>query len=219
MIKGAIFDFDGTLFDSMFIWNTIGEDYLRSIGYTPRENLNKTFQSMSLHQAACYYRSEYGVTLSVNEIMVGVNRMIEHYYKDVVLPKNNVNTFLQMLKDNGVNLCIATATDQYLAESALTRCGLDGYFSEIFTCSSVGFGKDVPVIFREAMRHLGTKKRDTFVFEDALYAVKTAKNDGFSVVGVYDRYEDDQTAVKESADFYLTDYSDTNNFWKYASEC
>ena len=53
MIKSAIFDVDGTLLDSMFIWDTLGETYLRSIGYTPKENLNETFKNMSLYQAAC----------------------------------------------------------------------------------------------------------------------------------------------------------------------
>lgn len=62
MLKGAIFDFDGTLFDSMFIWDTIGETYLRSIGYEPKENLNEVFKTLSLYQAAHYYQSEYGVT-------------------------------------------------------------------------------------------------------------------------------------------------------------
>ena len=68
MIKGAIFDVDGTLLDSMHIWDSIGEDYLRSLGYEPREKLNEKFKTMSLSQAAAYYRSEYGVTLSVERI-------------------------------------------------------------------------------------------------------------------------------------------------------
>ena len=67
-IRGAIFDADGTLLDSMFIWDTIGETYLRSIGYEPQENLNEVFKNMSLLQAARYYQTEYGVTLCVDEI-------------------------------------------------------------------------------------------------------------------------------------------------------
>lgn len=208
MIRGAIFDFDGTLYDSMFVWRTIGEEYLRSIGYTPREDLSMTFKSMSLYQAACYYQSEYGVKLSADEIMDGVNRMIEHFYQDVVMPKKGVREFLQALKNNGVRSCIASATDRYLLEAALGRCGMDGFFSEILTCSSVGSGKDEPVIFREALRHLGTEKRDTFVFEDALYAIETAKNDDFFVVGVYDKYEKNQSEAKRKVDIYINDYSD-----------
>ena len=72
---------DGTLLDSMFIWDTIGETYLRSIEYQPKENLNETFKNMSLHQAARYYQTEYGVTQSIDEIMDGVNAMLERYYR------------------------------------------------------------------------------------------------------------------------------------------
>lgn len=217
MINGAIFDVDGTLFDSMFIWNTIGEDYLRTIGFEPKENLNETFKAMSLYQAACYYRSEYGVMLTENEIMDGINIMIENYYKDVVMLKKDAAEFLKHLKENGVKLCIATATDKYLVEAALSHTGISEYFSEIFTCNSVKHSKDEPDIFREAMRHLGTDKSTTAVFEDALYAVKTAKKDGFLTVAIYDKYEKEQNEVKALADYHMNDFSDFNSFWKFVS--
>ena len=138
MIKGAIFDLDGTLLDSMFIWDTIGEDYLRTIGYEPKEKLNETFKNLSLQQAACYYISEYGVTLTVDEIVDGVNKMIEKYYIDEVRLKPGVKELLQKFKDSEVKMCIATATDIHLVKAALERLSIDRYFSEIFTCSSVG---------------------------------------------------------------------------------
>ena len=81
MIKGAIFDVDGTLLDSMGVWDTIGEDYLRSLGYEPRENLNEKFRIMSIREAAEYYISEYGVPLSVEEICRQVNGWIERFYR------------------------------------------------------------------------------------------------------------------------------------------
>ena len=77
MIKGAIFDLDGTLLDSMFIWDTIGEVYLRSLDIEPRENLAEAFKTFTLEESAEYYRTHYGVTLSVAEIVDSVNRMIE----------------------------------------------------------------------------------------------------------------------------------------------
>ena len=89
MIKGAIFDLDGTLLNSMFVWNTVGENYLRSIGLEPDKDINETFKAMSLYQAACHYRKAYGITQSIDEIMAGVNKMIErnghvhvHSYRD-----------------------------------------------------------------------------------------------------------------------------------------
>lgn len=217
-IKGAIFDIDGTLFDSMFIWDTIGANYLQSIGFQPKENLNETFRSMSLYQAACYYREEYGVTLSPEEIIDGVNKMIEHYYRDVVVLKEGVREFLERLKEMGVKMCIATASDRHLVEAALNRCRISHFFSDIFTCSSVGHGKDVPIIYREALNHLQTEKQETAVFEDALYAIKTAKNDGFVTIVIYDRFENNKEEARALSDYYITDFLDQEAFWKFAAD-
>lgn len=204
-ISGAIFDVDGTLLDSMFIWDTIGESYLRSIGYEPRENLNEVFQNMSLRQAACYYRKEYGVALDENEIMEGVNAMLERYYRYELSLKPGMAELLMRLHRAGVKLCIATATDRYLVEAALSRLGVLSCFSGIFTCSEVGHGKDEPYIFETALAFLGTEKAETVVFDDALYAIRTAKAAGFPVAAVYDSYEAGQAEVRALADYYLED--------------
>lgn len=213
MIKGAIFDLDGTILDSMFIWDTIGEDYLRSLGIEPKENLKETFKTFTLEQAAQYYRENYGVTLSVNEIVDGVNKMVERYYAETVKLKPCVEVFLQKLKDKGIKMCIATVTDKHLVESALGRLGVRNCFSEIFTCASVGHSKQEPHIYREAQKHLNTEKGETVLFEDALYALTTAKEDGFVTVGVFDIYEENQEQLKTMADCYIEDYSDFEKFW------
>ena len=202
-IRGAIFDVDGTLLDSMFIWDTIGETYLRSIGYQPKENLNETFKNMSLHQAARYYQTEYGVTQSIDEIMDGVNAMLERYYRFEVPLKPGVAELLERLRQDGVRLCIATATDRHLVEAGLDRCGVLSCFGEIFTCNEVGHGKDEPDIFEAALRFLGTEKSETVVFEDSLYAIRTAKETGFPVAAVYDSHEKEQDKVRLLADIYL----------------
>lgn len=204
-IRGAIFDVDGTLLDSMFIWDTIGESYLRSIGYESKENLNEVFKNMSLRQVACYYQSEYGVTLSIEEIMDGVNAMLEQCYRYEAPLKPGVNQLLAQLSENGIRMCIATATDRYLVEAALERCGVRAYFGEIFTCNEVGHGKDEPHIFEAALRFLGTEKAETVVFDDALYAVRTAKSAGFPVAAVYDSHEKNQVEIRALSDFYLED--------------
>ncbi len=202
-ICGAIFDVDGTLLDSMSIWDTIGETYLRSIGYEPREDLNDTFKNMSLRQAARYYQTEYGVTLSIEEIMDGVNAMLERFYRFEVPLKAGVKELLAQLQGSGVKLCIATATDRYLVEAALERCGVLPCFGEIFTCNEVGHGKDEPEIFEAALHFLGTKKAETVVFDDALYAVKAAKSAGFPVAAVYDSHEKNQEEIRTLSDLYL----------------
>ena len=214
-IDGAIFDLDGTLLDSMYIWYTIGEDYLRSLGIQPRENLNRTFKTMSLKQAAEYYRSEYGVTLDTDEIMSGVNGMIESFYFNDVRAKAGVREVLELLKAAGVRMCVATATDLHLAEAALRRNGIFDYFSKILTCTEVGSGKDAPEIFKRALEHLGTPKERTLVFEDALYAVKTAMAAGFTVVGVYDRSEEEHGGeIRSLADFYIDSFSELEEHYR-----
>ena len=216
-IRGAIFDVDGTLLDSMFIWDTIGETYLRSIGYQPKENLNETFKNMSLHQAARYYQTEYGVTRSIDEIMDGVNAMLERYYRFEVPLKPGVAELLERLRQDGVKLCIATATDRHLVEAALDRCGVLSCFGEIFTCNEVGHGKDEPDIFEEALRFLGTRREETLVFDDALYAVRTAKEAGFPVAAVYDSHERSQAEVRARSDLYLEDLTQLVELQKFLS--
>lgn len=208
MLKGAIFDFDGTLVDSMFIWDTIGDDYLRLLGKEPHEDLRETFVTHTLEEAAEYYRTHYGVTLSVKEIVDGINAMVEGIYRTRVTLKYGVAEYLVQLKDNGTRMCVATVTDRYLVEETLDRLGILQYFSEIFTCAEVGYGKDRPIIYRKALEHLGTTKNETYVFEDSLFALKTAKADGFTTVGVYDRHENRQDNLKNLADYYIVDFAD-----------
>lgn len=216
-IKCAIFDFDGTLFDSMFIWDSVGEIYLRSLGKEPKPSMREDVRALSLYQSACYFRKEYDLSISPEEIMAGINRTIEHFYIHEVLPKPGVVTFLEQMKRAGIPMCIATASDRYQIEAALSRCGMSHYFDAIFTCSEVGHGKDEPVIFREAMEHFGADRSATVVFEDAIHAIQTAKDDGFAVVAVFDNSEKRQKEIRDLSDCYLADYEHTEAFWKYAS--
>ena len=189
MLKGAIFDLDGTLLDSMFIWETIGEDYLRTLGKEPHEDLKETFMTLTLEEAAEYYREHYGVTLSVKEIVDSVNAMVEGIYRTKVTLKPGIAEYLRWLKENGVKMCVATVTDRYLVEETLERLGIRHYFS--------------------ALKHFGTTKEETCIFEDALFALKTAKADGFTTVGVYDRHENRQNELQSLADYYIRDFADS----------
>ena len=216
-LKGAVFDFDGTLFDSMYIWDTAGETYLRSLGKTPKPSLREAVKTMSLRQSACYLQEEYAIDRSVEEIIQGINQTIEHFYLYEVRPKAGVSDFLKALEQAGVSMCIATATDRYQIEAALQRCGMDGLFSAILTCSEVGHGKDKPTIYRKAMAALGTDRSNTIIFEDAYHAALTAKSDGFLTAGIFDPSENRQAALREICDCYLSDFTHTEPFWKLAS--
>ena len=214
-IKCAIFDFDGTLFDSMFIWDNVGEIYLRSLGKEPKASMREDIRILSLYQSACYFKEEYGIDLSVEEIMEGINQTIEHFYIHEVQPKVGVVPFLNELKQQGIFMCIATASDRYQIEAALKRCGMEEIFEAVFTCTEVGHGKDEPEIFRKAMEYFDADRSNTVVFEDALHAIRTAKSDGFEVVAVFDSSEEHQNEIRNLSDCYILDFEHLEKFWEF----
>lgn len=214
-IKGAIFDLDGTLLDSMYIWSEIGLKFLKNEGITPPPGVEDEFVTMSLVQAAEFYIKNYAPEKKVMDIVESINALIQDFYFEQVLLKPGVKEFLDYLKNKGVKMCVATATDKYMVEKALQRNGIDMYFSEIFTCGTVGAGKDTAVIYDKSLEHLGTDKEYTFVFEDALYAIKTAHEAGYNLVGINDVSEKAAPEeVKTFCDYYINDYSEIYKFFE-----
>lgn len=214
-IKGAIFDLDGTVLDSMHIWSEIGLLFLKNKGIEPPEGIEDEFVKMSMVQAAEYYIKNIDPTETVMGIVKDVNLLVQDFYFSEVLKKEGVAEFLEFLKNRGVKMCVATATDKYLVERALERNGLLHYFSEIFTCSSVGAGKDTPVIYDVSLEHLGTSKENTYIFEDALYAIETANKAGYKIVGINDVSEKaDPETVKSLCDCYINNYAEIYKYFK-----
>ena len=208
--EGAIFDLDGTLLDSMPIWRNLGKEYLRSKGIskTP-ENLNEILKPMSLMQSAQYFKAEFNINESQEEIIVGINALINRQYCKEVPLKPFVKPFLQKLQSAGVKMCVATALDKFLSIAALERLGIDHYFSSILTCTELGLGKDNPEFFIKAQESLGTPVDKTIIFEDSLHAVMNAKRAGLFVVGVYDESaNEDIDKIKNYSDLYLYSFDE-----------
>ena len=201
---GVIFDLDGTILDSMGIWSEIGSKFIRGLGLQPQEALREDTRTLSLLQAAEYMKINYSINESTYYIMDSINEMISDYYLNILQPKDGAIELLEYLKKIGIPLCVATATATHLVEPALERINMRHYFESIHSCVDIGKGKDDPEIFHRALRSLGTPLVNTWVFEDALYAAKTAKAAGFIVVGVHDKSsEQHQDELKALANFYI----------------
>ena len=217
MIQGLIWDLDGTLLDTMDRWDTLGGDYLRSLGYTPRPGIDGDFRTFTVEQAAEYYIAQYGVPMSKEALVDGIHRAVEDIYRKTAPAREGVPAFLRELRDAGVQMAMATATDRALTEAALVRLGLDGYFVGIVTCAEVGAGKTQPEVYRAALNLLGTERDKTMVAEDAVHAAETAARDGFPVLGVAESHEPGQAAFQAVSRVYLPDFRHTDSFWTIAA--
>ena len=206
MTKAAVFDLDGVLLDSMGIWNDLGARYLRSLGVTPEEGLNEILFSMSMEQGAEYLHTHYALPQSAAEVGTGIADMLRDFYFYEVPAKDGAAALLAALTARGVKLAAATSSPREHVTRALERLGLLGYFTRLFTTAEVGVSKHKPTIYLLAAEALHAAPAETLVFEDSLYALKTAKAAGFYTIGVYDADgETDQAGLQRAADLYVRD--------------
>jgi HAD superfamily hydrolase (TIGR01509 family) len=209
-LQSAIFDMDGTLIDSMYMWNDLGVGLMRDLGVEPEPDLHDKIKVMTIPGGAAYCKETYHLTQSVDEIVAMTEERIERFYREEVQAKPGVEKFLSLLKMEGVWMYIATATERRLAEIALKHVGIDQYFRGLITSSEAGEGKNTsPEIYERAMRRLQSNKKDTVVFEDALHAIQTAKAAGFRVCAIYDpSAEADQPEIQRISDYYIRSFEE-----------
>lgn len=210
MIRGAIFDIDGTLLDSMEIWQVAGIRYLDSIHVEPEPGLSEILYPMTIEEGVAYVKGHYHLEQSEEEITHGLLMIVRDFYYEEVEAKKDVKKFLQKLQDDHIPMNVATAGYKEYAEAALARLNMDHYFQDILTCSELGKGKQEPEIYLQCAAALGRKPEEIAVFEDAGYAIETAKKVGFITVGIRDMSNgEDWQQIKEIADYVLEDWSET----------
>lgn len=203
-IKGAIFDLDGTLLNSMDYWASVGEEFLSLSGIEPPAGSSRLFLENGIKGAHKIWQETLGLAKSFEQTYSEIYALMEKKYLSVVNIKDGAREMLEDLRERGVKMCIASATDHYLVEKILKRLCLDHLFSKILTCSEVGAGKNKPLIYELALEHLGTPRDETYVFEDAYYALTTAHENGFHTIGVYDKNVFvPEAQILPLCDFYL----------------
>lgn len=208
-MKGAIFDVDGTMLDSLAIWMNAAPIYLTQMNIKPDKDIVEIMWSMSLPEGAEYLKKRYEISQTSEEILQGVLAVVRDFYFYEAMPKEGVAELLKRFKDKNIKMAIATSSNKEHIEVAMKRLGLRDYFEVICTCEEAGAGKTKPDVYNMAAKAIGTLPEETYIFEDSLFAIKTAKKAGYRVVGVYDSFsEKEQEEIKEYSDIYCINLED-----------
>lgn len=204
MGKGAIFDADGTLIDSMPIWEDAGARFLAGLGIKAQENLGEIMFRMSLDEGAAYLKKTYNLDMTEERVKKGILGVINDFYVNQVQPKAGAREFLKELSSRKIPMYIATSSNREHIRAAFERLGLYEYFDGMITCEEAGAGKREPAIFLLAAQRMGLEPGDIFVFEDVIHAVRSAGSAGFVTVGVYDEASaSDNEAMRAESSIYL----------------
>lgn len=208
-IKAAIFDMDGTLVDSLMLWDVIwsafGEKYLNNKNFRPNHQDDKAVRTMTLKDAMDLIHKNYNLGDSGLELSNLMNDILLDFYANKVELKAGVREFLDYCKSNGVKMCIASASAPDHVALALKHCGIEKYFLERFSCADLGVGKDKPDIYLLASEFLGESLAETWVFEDSVVAIETATKIGMPTIAIYDRFNYGQERMKEIATVYVAE--------------
>ncbi len=205
-ITGAIFDFDGTLFDSMHVWKGIRYNFISSLGIELTEEDLAAFNGLFLRESLLLAIERFNLSQTYEELLSKLFDYIKGRYLTETEPKNDIIPFLEKLKAKGVKMGIATATGEPALIAVLEKYDMLHYFEPIYSTYTVGASKTEPKVYDVVLQELGTDKATTWVFEDALYAATTAKKAGYNVVGIFDKSELNQAELKETVDIYINNY-------------
>lgn len=179
----SIFDVDGTILDSMEVWNTLASQYVQSLGMVPEKNLDEIVSDMSLEQSATYLKNHYKINKQEERIISEVLNFISDFYECEVNLMPGLKEFISHY--DSINV-IGTSCDEELVKIALNRLGVLNYFEDIITCSKVNKSKDDPDFYLACAQVLKQRPEDIVVFEDADYCIDVARKVGFKVVKIKD---------------------------------
>lgn len=204
--KGAIFDMDGTVLDSMSLWHEIDVEFLSKRGLKVPDDYAKSIAHLGARGTAEYTIKRFSLPDTPEELMQEWHNLGLEKYKKVPV-KKGASEYIKVLKENGIKIAIATATPASLIDSALRGRDFYPLIDTIVTVDDVKRGKGFPDIYFKACENFGLTADDCIVFEDILMGIKGAKAGGFRAIAVYDKHsENEKDELKKLADNYIYDF-------------
>ena len=209
-MKYIIFDLDGTLIDSMPVWRGTGSGFLKNHNFPVPANLMEVVKTQTIWQTAEWFRTELGVPMEAEDIVNEIVESVVEAYRHTIPLKDGAKEYLEQMAQEGIKMCILTASEAEYIMPALERLDIRKYFDHVLTCTELGVFKDDGKAYLVAMDKMGGTLEDTVVFEDAYYAVKGAKSVGFPVYAVLDEAvrADDIKKIKATADICIHSYKE-----------
>lgn len=206
-IDAVIFDLDGTLVDSMWMWKAIDIEYLARFGIEFPPDLQKNIEGMSFSETARYFKDTFKIPDSLEKIKSDWNRMAWDKYENEVPLKEGVSELLAYLRENNIPAGIATSNSRELVDLIIGRHNIGDYFASIRTSCEVEKGKPAPDIYLLVARDLKVEPARCLVFEDIIQGIMAAKNARMKVCAVYDKFSENEEEEKiRLADYYIRSF-------------
>ena len=208
-MKNYLFDFDGTLVDSMPTFGAIMKRMLDENNIPYGEDIVKIITPLGYEGTAKYFREEMGLSLPLDEVIKTLGEWALYEYANNITAKNNVLKVLTELKEQGARLNVLTASPHILLDPCLKRLGMFDLFDNVWSCDDFNTTKADPEIYLKAAEKIGADVKDVLFLDDNYNADKTAKSAGMKVCGVYDESSKDYVQeMKELCDLYIYDFSE-----------
>lgn len=213
MIKGIVFDLDGTLIDSMKIWSRTDIKFLQENGVPdPPADISDKVKKMSLEESSQYFIDRFSLTCTREYVIKRIEDLVRVEYEENIPLKPYAAELLDFLDDQRIPYGVATATYKKLAEFVMRRCGIYHRMKFVLTDREYPMGKVFPDIFLGAAEILGACPEEILVAEDSLHCIETASGAGFVTVGVYDEVSaTEREKIVETADFYVASLKEMEN--------
>lgn len=206
-IDAVIFDLDGTLVDSMWMWKSIDIEYLNRFGIKLPSNLQTEIEGMSFTETAHYFKKRFNINDSIETIKNDWNAMSMDMYMHRVHTKPGVVEFLKFLKTNNIKTGIATSNSKELTNICLEAVGIAKYFDSVVTGCDVSAGKPNPEIYLKNADKLNVSCNKCLVFEDIPVGIMAGKNAEMITCAIYDDYSQIYDEDKRKlSDYYINDY-------------